>query len=44
MLGQIAMLAQVGCFFMGNAQFVVMACISYSHSNTKNVLAMGDLV
>lgn len=29
---------------MGNAQFVVVTCISYSFSRRKNVLAMGDLI
>ena len=33
-----------GVFLMGNARFVVVTCISYSLSNRKSVLAMGDLV
>ena len=50
---QFVRLAYVGLFFhvcssgvvlMGNARFVVVTCISYSHSSRKNVRAMGDLL
>ena len=32
-----------GVFFMGNALFVVVMCISYLFFSRKNICAMGDL-